>query len=117
MDIKENAAYLKGLFDGLDIEKDSKEGKVMGQMLDLMMKMSERITELEDLYDDLHEYVEEQRIKKAIDLMLSTNMTLTQIAYECGFSSQSYFSYAFKHAKGMSPRTYAKKLIGKYDEA
>ena len=59
MDIKENAAYLKGLFDGYDIDKNTKEAKLMGQMLDLMMKMSERIDELEGLYDDLHEYVEE----------------------------------------------------------
>ena len=65
----------------------------------------------------LHEYVEEERIKKAIDLMISTDMTLTQIAYECGFSSQSYFSYAFKHLKGTSPRIYAKKLLEKYDGA
>ena len=43
MDIKENAAYLKGLFDGYDIDKNTKEAKLMGQMLDLMMKMSERM--------------------------------------------------------------------------
>ncbi len=63
----------------------------------------------------LHEYVQEQRIKKAVDLLVSTDMSLTQIAYECGFSSQSYFSYAFKRCKGVSPRTYAKEIISRYD--
>ena len=58
----------------------------------------------------LHDYVEDQRIRKAIDLMLSTEKTLTQIAYDCGFSSQAYFSYAFKKKKGQTPREYVKEI-------
>lgn len=64
----------------------------------------------------LHEYIEEQRIKKSINLLVSTNMTLSQIAYECGFSSQSYFSYAFKRNMGITPRAYAKKIAELYNE-
>ena len=63
----------------------------------------------------LHEYVEDQRIKKSINLLISTNMTLAEIAYECGFSSQSYFSYAFKKKIGSAPREYAKKIQLKYE--
>ena len=64
----------------------------------------------------LHEHVEDQRIKKSINLLISTNMTLTEIAYECGFSSQSYFSYAFKKKIGSAPREYAKKIQLKYEK-
>lgn len=64
----------------------------------------------------LHEYVEEQRIKQAIHLLLSTDMTLTQIAYECGFSSQSHFSYTFKKRMKMPPREYARSLHRKYEK-
>lgn len=63
---------------------------------------------------NLREYVEEQRIKKAIALLLSTEMTLAQIAYECGFSSQSYFSYTFKRHTGTTPRGYAKQIVEQY---
>lgn len=63
----------------------------------------------------LHEYVEDQRIKKSINLLISTDMTLTKIAYECGFSSQSYFSYAFKRRMGTSPRDYVKKIVERYN--
>ena len=63
----------------------------------------------------LHEYVEDQRIKKSINLMISTDMTLTRIAYECGFSSQSYFSYAFKKKTGATPRKYAEEIQSKYE--
>ena len=64
----------------------------------------------------LREYIEEQRIKKAINLLISTNMAITQIAYECGFSSQSYFNYAFKRKMKVSPREYAKSLQLKYED-
>ena len=63
----------------------------------------------------LREYIEEQRIKAAIELLTSTDKTLAQIAYECGFSSQSYFSYAFKKKNGSTPREYAKKIQLKYE--
>lgn len=63
----------------------------------------------------LHEYVEEQRIKKANNLLVTTDWTLTRISNECGFSSQSYFSYAFKRKMGMTPREYAKEVYKRYD--
>lgn len=63
----------------------------------------------------LREFVEEQRIKKAADLLISTDKTLTEIAYDCGFSSQSYFSYAFKRKMNVTPREYAKKAFSLYD--
>lgn len=63
----------------------------------------------------LREYVEEKRIKAAVALMLSTEMTLTQIAYNCGFSSQAYFNYAFKKRMGCPPREYAKSIFMKYE--
>ena len=64
----------------------------------------------------LHEYVQEQRLKKAVDLLLTTSMTLTQIAYACGFSSQSYFSFVFKQKTGKTPREYARSVCGRYEE-
>ena len=63
----------------------------------------------------LREYVEEQRIKKAANMLVTTDRTLAQIAYECGFSSQSYFSYAFKRRMQMTPREYAQKIFERYE--
>lgn len=64
----------------------------------------------------LREFVEEERIRRAVELLTSTDKTLTEIAYESGFSSQSYFSYAFKRKMGKAPREYARWLFSKYDE-
>lgn len=63
----------------------------------------------------LHAYVEEQRIKKAATLLITTDWTLTRISGECGFSSQSYFSYAFKRKMNVTPREYSKQIYNRYD--
>lgn len=63
----------------------------------------------------LRDYVELQRIKKSTALLVTGEKTLTEIAYECGFSSQSYFSYAFKRRMKMTPRQYMKKVAADYE--
>ncbi len=62
----------------------------------------------------LREFVEEQRIRKAINMLISTDKTLTEIAYACGFSSQSYFSFAFKRKTSLTPREYTAKITKQY---
>ena len=59
MGISENAAYLKGLFDGYEIDKSSKEGKRISEMLTLLSDMADKINALEADNKELHEYVEE----------------------------------------------------------
>ncbi len=63
----------------------------------------------------LRDYIEEQRIIKAINLLQTTDCKLTEIAYECGFSSQSYFSFVFKRRMQQTPREYVKELYSKYE--
>ncbi|MBQ4631137.1 MAG: helix-turn-helix transcriptional regulator [Clostridia bacterium] len=63
----------------------------------------------------LRQYVEEQRIKRATELLLTTNYNLTEIAYECGFSSQSYFSFVFKRKIKKTPREYVTELYDRYE--
>ena len=62
----------------------------------------------------LREYVEEQRIKMAADLLITTDLTLSEIASKCGFSSQAYFSYVFKRKINLTPREYAKEVYKRY---
>jgi AraC-like DNA-binding protein len=64
----------------------------------------------------LRDFVKGERIGKAANLLISTELTLTEIAYECGFSSQAYFSYAFKKRIGVTPRQYAKAFYNRYNK-
>ena len=59
MGITENAAYLKGLFEGYELDKNTKEGKIISEMLTLMCDMADKIAALEADNKELHEYVEE----------------------------------------------------------
>ena len=64
----------------------------------------------------LRDYVEEQRIKKAVNLLVATELSLVDIAFACGFSSQSYFSYVFKRRMQVTPREYAQQLQTQYEK-
>lgn len=51
----------------------------------------------------LHRYILETRMKKAKELMLSTEKSIAQISDECGFSGASYFSECFMKSYGITP--------------
>jgi len=55
------------------------------------------------------EYVYFLRLKRAEELLLQTEKTVTEIAYETGFPSSAYFTKVFKQRKGYTP-TFYKKL-------
>lgn len=53
-------------------------------------------------------YLIHLRIKAAKELLETTNYSIAQISESSGFSSQSYFSQAFKKETGMTPNAYRK---------
>ena len=58
MRIKEKVAYLSGLLDGIEYEKDSKEGKVFDAILDVLDEIADEIDNMADSVDDLEDFVE-----------------------------------------------------------
>ena len=48
-------------------------------------------------------YIRKFRINKSIELMAAGKYTLSEISDMTGFSSQSYFSTAFKQEKDVTP--------------
>ena len=59
MGITENAAYIKGLFEGYELDATAKENKIIAKLLDLVSDMADKIAALEADNKELHEYVEE----------------------------------------------------------
>lgn len=51
------------------------------------------------------EYVNAARIARAETMLLETDKSVTDIAFECGFSDANYFSRLFKRCRGYSPKT------------
>lgn len=53
------------------------------------------------------EYIRNYRLKRAVDLMHSTNMRVSEIVYTVGFTNPSYFSKCFKARYGKKPSDFA----------
>lgn len=58
-------------------------------------------------------YLTEHRLRKAIELIEENKLNLTQICYECGFCSSSYFAETFKKIFGCSPSDYKRNSLSK----
>ncbi len=54
------------------------------------------------------EYLNNYRIERACCQLLSSEDTITEIAYACGFNDLSYFIKLFKRFKGITPAKYRK---------
>ena len=63
MTISEKSAYLKGLMDGLKLDTESNEGKMIAAIVDLLGDMSKRMVDIEDttiaISDELDEIEED----------------------------------------------------------
>ena len=63
MTISEKSAYLKGLMDGLSLNTESDEGKMIAAIVDLLGDMTKRITDIEEttiaISDELDEIEED----------------------------------------------------------
>ena len=60
------------------------------------------------------QYLLEERIRRAKLLLVQTEKTISEIAYECGFASQSHFSLRFKQAAYCTPGEYRQRSIERY---
>lgn len=54
-------------------------------------------------------YLLTYRVERAARRLLSTDQSVTEIAYDCGFNDLSYFIKAFKEIKGVTPKSYRRQ--------
>lgn len=56
MNLTDKMAYLRGMVDGMELDlTNSKEGKVLGQLLDVMQEMTAYVVDLQTQVDELTE--------------------------------------------------------------
>ncbi len=55
------------------------------------------------------EYLQNYRIRKGTYLLDHTDMSITEIALECGFHGASYFTETFRKITGITPKEYRKQ--------
>ena len=56
-------------------------------------------------------YLNSYRLEKSSQFLRNTTLSVTEIAYACGFASASYFCKTFTENYGISPKAYRKQLL------
>jgi len=57
----------------------------------------------------INQYITSLRMKKAERLLIESDMSITDVAYSCGFSDSNYFVAAFSKSHKISPLKFRKK--------
>ncbi len=58
-ELKEKVVFLQGLAKGMEIDENSKEGKLINSMLEVMADMADAMAEMSDSLDEVFDYVDE----------------------------------------------------------
>ena len=64
----------------------------------------------------INEFIRKIKMRKAEELLLTGKYNISEIAYQIGFSSISYFRKCFKDEFHASSSEYFKKMRKKYDD-
>jgi AraC-like DNA-binding protein len=59
-----------------------------------------------------HRWLRGFRVERAKELMVSSPLSLAQVAYECGFADQSHFSRVFTSSTGIAPGAWRRMRRG-----
>ena len=54
------------------------------------------------------EWIRQQRIQRAKELITHSSLSLTQISLECGFCDQAHFCHLFSRSEGVNPMAWRK---------
>lgn len=57
-----------------------------------------------------HQYVMQQRIERAKQLLIKADFSISNIALKCGFNSHAHLGKYFRTSTGMTPKAYRQTL-------
>jgi len=89
------------LFSSLSVEE-------LAKLCNLSLSSFKR--EFKKIFNDTpSNFMNTERVKKAVELLKVSDFTISDIAYETGFNDPSYFARLFKNKMGVSPSTFQEK--------
>jgi AraC family transcriptional regulator len=53
-----------------------------------------------------HQHIIQQRIERAKQLLKQRNLSVAEVAFQCGFNSQSHLGKSFREVTGVTPKAY-----------
>ena len=89
------------LFSSLSVEE-------LAKLCNLSLSSFKR--EFKKIFNDTpSNFINTERLNKAVELLKVSDFTISDIAYETGFNDPSYFARLFKNKMGMSPSTFRER--------
>ena len=84
----------------------------VNQIIEMMgMSRSVFYKKFKSLSDQsINDLIKTFRLKKAAKLLADGNLTVSQVAYDCGFTDPAYFSRVFKEYHNMAPKDFATQI-------
>ena len=55
------------------------------------------------------EFIRNIRLKQGMNMLKNKSVTVSEVAYACGFSNPKYFATCFKEEFGITPKEYQKE--------
>ena len=74
---------------------------LMGNMAMSRASLYNKVKALTDM--GVNDYINKLRIEKASSMLIHTDLSISEISFEVGFTYQRYFSTIFKQIKGVTP--------------
>lgn len=100
--------FLKSLMDYFEKEWNNPALNVQKLSVGLGLSKSQTNRKLKSLTaKSPNQFIQEIRLQHSLTLIKSNTKTVSEIAYESGFASPTYFSRAFKKRFGTSPKEFA----------
>lgn len=92
MNINEKAAYIRGLMEGLDLDYEKKEVKIINALVDLVEEMATEVDELGEMHEELCERVDEvdQDLAAVEDILYGDEEDLDN---ECECDDEDEYEY------------------------
>lgn len=104
--------FLKSLMDYLEKEWNNPTLNVQKLSVGLGLSKSQTNRKLRALTaKSPNQFIQEIRLQNSLASIKSNTKTVSEIAYESGFTSPTYFSRAFKKRFGISPKEFAADYI------
>jgi len=93
------------------IDKEDLSVEELGEKIGISrVHLYRKIKKLTDM--SVSEFVIVVKLKKSLELLRNSGKTIAEIAYEVGFSSQSYYTRCFREQFKMSPTEYMQNKKG-----
>lgn len=103
--------FLKRAYQAVEKNFEDEEFGIKELMTELNVSRTQLHRKLKALTNhSTSEFIRKIRLAKAKELLLTTDLNVSEIGYRVGFKSSGYFTQAFTNAFGQSPTSFRKSL-------